>query len=548
MAVVKDKGEKKKMMELERLKALAVEAAQQAKIATEKAEACQAKVDQLLQNISKGQQEKGAPLKNKKTSVSLSSQESEEEKNAKENKSKAKLEKVDNDDDDDDDDSSDSDDSESDSDDDKDENDGKNKNVLEKKSTKDLMKNIQEGKDDHDDDSDSDDSDDDSDDEPEVKTEVVTSKKEATNDDDDDEDDDDDDSDDSSDEEEGENLPISKNVEDPKTKVDQKNIKEEVDDDDDDDDDDDESDSEAEDKMKVDKKEEPASTSTTPNNKRKNIEEDWTSPKRPAITAESSTGNVVYVRGLPWRADESQVREWFGVCGTITSLELPLQEDGRSSGTAVVTFSATAEAEAAIAKNGEEMDGRWLSIKYSTPKPIMASREATQKQEGCKTVFVGNMSWDIDEETLRNAFADCGEIVSVRFATDRETGDFKGFGHIEFTETEATDKAMAMAGTEILGRAVRVDFAIDRNIGGSGGGGFSGGGGGRGGRGGGGRGRGGGGGRGYMGGGGGGGRSGGRGGGRGGGRDERGGGQNYAAKAKKSGAIAAFAGNKITFD
>ncbi|KAL7454239.1 hypothetical protein ACHAWC_007529, partial [Mediolabrus comicus] len=168
-----------------------------------------------------------------------------------------------------------------------------------------------------------------------------------------------------------------------------------------------------------------------------------------------------------------------------------------------------------------------------TSKPVTAPREPSQKEEGCVTVFVGNLSFHIDEETLRDAFKDCGEISSVRFAEDKETGQFKGFGHIEFVETESTDKAVELAGTYVMDRPLRVDYANERR----GGGGFGRGGG----RGGGGRGRGGymgnGGGRGGRGGRGGGGRSGGRGGGGGGGFG-----------AKKNGSIAAFSGNKITFD
>ncbi|OEU18529.1 RNA-binding domain-containing protein, partial [Fragilariopsis cylindrus CCMP1102] len=75
------------------------------------------------------------------------------------------------------------------------------------------------------------------------------------------------------------------------------------------------------------------------------------------------------------------------------------------------------------------------------------------------TIFVGNLSWDIDEDSLREAFKGCGTITQVRFSTDRETGDFKGYGHVEFEETEATDAAVQMAGTDICGRAVRVDYA-----------------------------------------------------------------------------------------
>ena len=112
------------------------------------------------------------------------------------------------------------------------------------------------------------------------------------------------------------------------------------------------------------------------------------------------------------------------------------------------------------------------------------------------------------------------------------------YGHVEFAETEATDAAVKLAGTEIFGRGIRVDFANDRrqSFGGSDGGGGLGGGG----RGGGGR----------FGSGDRGGRGGGRGGGRFGSGDRgggRGGGRGGNTLHKASGGIADFAGKKITF-
>lgn len=201
---------------------------------------------------------------------------------------------------------------------------------------------------------------------------------------------------------------------------------------------------------------------------------------------------------------------------------------------AIITFSDAAGAAAAMEHNGADFGGRWLNIKYSTSKPITAAREPSQKEEGCLTVFVGNLSFHIDEETVRDTFKDCGEITAVRFAEDKETGQFKGFGHVEFADTESTDKAVALAGTYVMDRALRVDYANERRDRGFGGGGRGGGRGGRGGRGG------------YMGGGGGGRGRGGRGGGFGGRGGGRGGGSSFGAK--KNGSIAAFSGNKITFD
>ena len=121
----------------------------------------------------------------------------------------------------------------------------------------------------------------------------------------------------------------------------------------------------------------------------------------------------------------------------------------------------------------------------------------------------------------------------------KDSGEFKGFGHVQFCEGESTDAAVQKAGTEVNGRAIRVDYAPPRNrdsMGGGGGGSPRGsfGGGGRGGGGRGGRG--------------GGGRGGGRGDGGRGGRGRGGASPFSSMKAKNTGAIVAGAGKKMTFD
>jgi hypothetical protein len=138
-----------------------------------------------------------------------------------------------------------------------------------------------------------------------------------------------------------------------------------------------------------------------------------------------------------------------------------------------------------------------------------------------KKLFVGGLSWNTDDEMLREAFAAHGNVTEAKVITDRDTGRSRGFGFVTFSEGSDADEAIAaMDGKALDGRNIRVNEAQDRPRGGGGGrGGFGGGGGGRGGYGGGG-GRGGGGG-GYGGGGGG---RGGYGGGGGGGRGGYGGG------------------------
>jgi RNA recognition motif-containing protein len=138
-------------------------------------------------------------------------------------------------------------------------------------------------------------------------------------------------------------------------------------------------------------------------------------------------------------------------------------------------------------------------------------------------LYVGNLSFDTNEETLLQAFAQYGDVQEARIVTDRETGRSRGFAFVSMADEQGAKEAIAqMNGAMVDGRSLRVNEAEDRpqRGGGGGGGGYGGGGGGRsgggGGYGGGGGGRSGGGGGGGYGGGGGGGRRGGGGGGGGG--------------------------------
>jgi RNA recognition motif-containing protein len=110
-------------------------------------------------------------------------------------------------------------------------------------------------------------------------------------------------------------------------------------------------------------------------------------------------------------------------------------------------------------------------------------------------LYVGNLSFNASSDTLRDAFAAIGEVTDVHIVQDRETGQSRGFAFV--TMGTAADAAKAIAsldGSQLDGRALRVNEAEERQQRGGGGGG-GGGGGRRGGGGGGGRGGGGGGGR-----------------------------------------------------
>jgi cold-inducible RNA-binding protein len=99
-------------------------------------------------------------------------------------------------------------------------------------------------------------------------------------------------------------------------------------------------------------------------------------------------------------------------------------------------------------------------------------------------LYVGNLSYDTSEASIRTAFEAHGEVASVNLITDRDSGRPKGFGFVEMGSSEEAEAAKtALDGTQLDGRSIKVDIAKEMapRAPRSGGGGFGGGGGNRGG-------------------------------------------------------------------
>ncbi len=86
-------------------------------------------------------------------------------------------------------------------------------------------------------------------------------------------------------------------------------------------------------------------------------------------------------------------------------------------------------------------------------------------------IYIGNMSFDTTEETVRQAFEAYGEITSINLISDRDTGRPKGFGFVEMSSDDQAKAAIAgLNGTDMGGRTVNVNEARPRPEGGGGGG------------------------------------------------------------------------------
>jgi len=200
--------------------------------------------------------------------------------------------------------------------------------------------------------------------------------------------------------------------------------------------------------------------------------------KKPKTDGSNEPSGRVFVGNLPWSIDDDKIKEFFKSVGTVTEVHwLTNKTTGRFSGNGFLTFSSADEAVAAVALAGTELDGRQIKVDHAaprmergaagggfgaagTPRQDRTPREATPKPDGCTTVFLGNLSFSIDEDTVRGLFSDCGEITSVRWV--ERDGQFKGCGFVEFSDSSATDTAVGKNGQDVLGRPIRVDYSAPK--------------------------------------------------------------------------------------
>ncbi|KAI0509867.1 hypothetical protein KFK09_010464 [Dendrobium nobile] len=185
----------------------------------------------------------------------------------------------------------------------------------------------------------------------------------------------------------------------------------------------------------------------------------------PVQKVDESEVKKVYVGGIPYYSSVDDIRSFFEDCGTVTEVDcMTFPETGKFRGIAILSFKTEGAAKRALALDGSDMGGFFLKI-----QPYKASRNqksdfAPEIIDGYNRIYVGNLSWDISEDDLKQLFSDC-KISSIRFGTDKETGDFKGYAHVDFADSVSLTIALKLDQKVVCGRPVKVRCAMPRKSG-----------------------------------------------------------------------------------
>jgi RNA recognition motif-containing protein len=77
-------------------------------------------------------------------------------------------------------------------------------------------------------------------------------------------------------------------------------------------------------------------------------------------------------------------------------------------------------------------------------------------------LYVGNLPFAANEDTVRQLFAEHGTVETVSLVNDRDTGKPRGFGFVQMSSEDATKAMNALNGTTFGGRPLKVNEAQDR--------------------------------------------------------------------------------------
>ncbi|GES85195.1 RNA-binding domain-containing protein [Rhizophagus clarus] len=182
---------------------------------------------------------------------------------------------------------------------------------------------------------------------------------------------------------------------------------------------------------------------------------------------ETKGNNGVSKNSLDETSDSSSSEEGFSDKDSrIKNIPNNQKQDSADNGSSSESESDSEEENEDIDMNIESSINNTISESNSSKRKLdnsnfNSSKKAKVDEDSseCKEVFVGNLSFNVDDKWLRQEFEEAGEIVGVRVIYDKDTGRSRGFGYVEFATTEGANNATKFKGKKIDGRAINVDLA-----------------------------------------------------------------------------------------
>ncbi|KFU96916.1 RNA-binding protein 34, partial [Pterocles gutturalis] len=194
--------------------------------------------------------------------------------------------------------------------------------------------------------------------------------------------------------------------------------------------------------------------------------------KEKKVDDEAVNRRTVFVGNLPVNCTVQVLKSLFKEYGPIKSIRfrslVPAEDTSSKKLAAIkhkvhpnakfvnayIVFKEECDAVKALNKNGTEI-ATGFHIRVD-----IASKNNSHDNK--RSVFLGNLSYDISDDAVREHFSVCGGVVAVRIVRDRNTGLGKGFGYVLFENKDAVHLALKLNESVLMGRKIRVKRCGDK--------------------------------------------------------------------------------------
>lgn len=179
-----------------------------------------------------------------------------------------------------------------------------------------------------------------------------------------------------------------------------------------------------------------------------------------SVDPEDKLMRKLFIGGLNYTTTESGMQEYFEKFGTLEDcVVMKFPDTKRSRGFGFVTFEKAYMVDECQRNRPHVLDGRTVECKRATPRSAQNNPES---QATVKKIFVGNVTEEMSDADVENYFAKFGNVVSVQQMKWNDTGKKRGFGFVEFDDTDAVDKICLLGKHFLLGKRLEIRKALSK--------------------------------------------------------------------------------------
>ncbi|EMC93569.1 hypothetical protein BAUCODRAFT_37252 [Baudoinia panamericana UAMH 10762] len=173
---------------------------------------------------------------------------------------------------------------------------------------------------------------------------------------------------------------------------------------------------------------------------------------------------ILYIGNLFFEVTAPQLEAEFKQFGDITNSRIVTDSRGLSKGFAYIEFSTQQAADQAVQANDQKVfQGRRMAVQYHVrrePRAPTTGRPHRAVNPPSKTLFIGNMSYQMSDRDLNDLFREIKNVLDVRVAIDRRSGQPRGFAHADFIDVQSAERAKEHLEKKVIyGRQLKIDFS-----------------------------------------------------------------------------------------